>query len=150
MVGRWIWLFPLTYLAHIAEEYLGGFGEWASQVTGVRLANNEILMWNGIGWAAMTAGVALAARSPKWRWVVTTLGGIVLINALLHVGASIATRSYSPGVITGLLLWLPLGLYGLRHEWRRAARSTFWKGLAGMLVFHVVVGLGVFVFWRST
>lgn len=138
---RWIWLYPVTYACHIAEEVWGGSGfpAWVREAAGVRLTNQELVIWNGIGWVAMTAGIVLISRSRKWRWVLTTLAGILLLNVLLHAGGSLVTYSYSPGLISSLALWLPLGLYTLRYEWRYAARSTFVKGLVGVIVFHVFV-----------
>lgn len=139
--NKWIRLFPLTYVAHIAEEVWGGpgFAAWAQQSVGLRLSTAELIVWNAIGWVAMTAGIALVGRSAKWRWVLTALGGIILGNVLLHTIGSIVTRSYSPGLISSVVLWLPLGLLTLSHEWRHAATSTFLKGLAGVIVFHALV-----------
>lgn len=139
--GKWIWLFPLTYLAHIGEEVWGGagFAAWIGAVAGVRMSAETLVVWNAIGWLFMTLGVALASRNAKWRWALTAISGIVFMNALLHAIASLLTRSYSPGLTTSLILWVPLGLFTLRHEWRHAARSTFLKGLAGAIVFHILV-----------
>lgn len=139
--GKWIWLFPLTYLAHIGEEVWGeeGFAAWVDRVAGMHLTSRELVILNAVGWVAMTIGVGLVSRSAKWRWVLTALGGIVLMNVLLHASGSILTRSYSPGLVSSGLFWLPLGLFTLLHEWRHAARSTFLKGLIGVGVFHALL-----------
>src|SRR5690349_125720 len=143
--GRWIWLFPLTYLGHIAEEVWGGqgFAAWFDRVAGFHLTSLELVILNAAGWVAMSIGVVLVSRSAKWRWVLTALGGIVLMNVLLHAAGSIITHSYSPGLVTSGLFWLPLGLFTLLHEWRRAATSTFLKGLIGVGVFHILMWVAV-------
>ncbi len=141
ILSRWIWLFPVTYAVHIAEEYGAGFASWAA-AHGALLTDREVLAWNGVGCAAMIIGVLLADRSRRWRWIVTALAVIVAANGLYHAAASVVTASYSPGLVSGALLWLPLGLFALRHEWTRAARSTFWKGVLGAVVVHVIVALG--------
>lgn len=138
-MGRWIWLFPLTYVVHIVEEYGEDFTGWAVEFFPVRLTTGELLAWNLAGLVLMTAGVALAVLSRRWRWVVTAVAGIVLVNVLFHAIASAVTRTYSPGLISALLLWLPLGVVMLRKEWRGAARSTFWKGVTGVIVFHAAL-----------
>src|SRR5579859_7931657 len=135
-----IWLFPVTYLFHIAEEYWGGFAQWFSTATGVHATNEAVLLLNGIGLAVMTISVVLVSRSRKWRWVLTAIAGIVVVNALLHAAGSVLARSYSPGLVSGLLLWMPLGCYTLWREWRSAARSTFVKGVIGVGVFHALIG----------
>jgi hypothetical protein len=139
--GKWIWLFPLTYLCHIAEEVWGGegFAAWFDRVAGFHLTSRALIISNAAGWVAMTIGVLLVSRSSKWRWVLTALGGIVLMNFLLHAAGSIITRSYSPGLVSSGFFWLPLGLYTLVDEWRHAARSTFLKGLIGVAVFHALL-----------
>src|ERR1051326_882972 len=139
--GKWIWLFPLTYVAHIGEELWGGegFAAWINRVAGFHLTAERLLVLNAIGWVAMTIGVALVRGSAKWRWVLTALGGIVLMNVVLHGAGSVITRSYSQGLVSSIVLWLPLGLFTLLHEWRHAARSTFVKGLIGTAVFHALL-----------
>jgi len=137
----WIWLFPVTYLYHIAEEIWGGegFAAWFDRAAGFHLTSAELVVSNALGWVAMTIGVGLVSRSAKWRWVLTALGGIVLLNFLLHAIGSMIARSYSPGLVSSGVLWLPLGLFTLLHEWRHAARSTFLKGLLGVAVFHALL-----------
>ena len=138
---RWVWLFPLTYIAHIAEEVWGreGFAAWINRVSGFHMTTRELIVSNAAGLLVMTIGVELVSRSAKWRWVLTALAGIVLANFLLHTIGSTISRSYSPGLITSGLLWFPLGLFTLSIEWRRAARSTFVKGLIAMAAFHVLL-----------
>jgi hypothetical protein len=140
-----IWLFPLTYLVHIGEEHWGGFALWISRVVGAHLTDRELLVLNGIGLVLMTTGAVLVSWSRRWRWVVTAIAGIVVVNAVLHAIGSVVTRSYSPGVVSGLVLWIPLGLFTLRRESRSAARSTFLKGVLAVFVFHALVSVLIFV-----
>ncbi len=141
ILSRWIWLFPATYAVHIAEEWVGGFAAWAT-AHGTPLSAGELLGWNCLGCALMTLGVALARARLRWRWIVTALGVIAAANGLYHAAASVATASYSPGLISGVLLWLPLGLFALRHEWTRAAHSTFWKGILAAVIVHAIIAAG--------
>jgi hypothetical protein len=139
--ANWAWLFPLTYVLHIAEEYWGGesFPRWISRVADVHLAANDFLILNGIGLALMTAGILLVSRWAVWRWTLTAFGGVVLLNGASHAIASIITRSYSPGLVTGLLCWVPLGVITLRHEWRNAARPTFRTGTLSAIGLHTLI-----------
>lgn len=143
----WLWLYPATYIAHIAEERWagGGFAAWASRISSMHPTDAQILAWNIVGLCFMTLGIALARRSLKWRWVITAIAAIVVVNAVLHASASVDTHTYSPGLISGAALWIPLGAFTLWREWRNAKRSTFVKGLIGAVVFHIVVVLGIIV-----
>jgi hypothetical protein len=89
--------------------------------------------------AFMIAGVVVLKRSIRWRWSLPALGTIVLLNGILHVIGSIVTRSYSPGVVTGLLCWIPLGGFTLWFEWRNAPWWALNTGVLGALGVTVLV-----------
>jgi len=107
------------------------------------MTGEQLVIGNIIGWLFMTLGIALVHASRKWRWVLTAVAGIVLINAVLHAVASMVTRSYSPGLVTSLCLWVPLGAFTLVEEGRHAQRSTFYKGLLAVLIFHALLGIAL-------
>ena len=138
---NWTWLFPVTYILHIGEEYWGGegFPRWISRVAGVHLTADHFLILNCIGLVLMTAGIGLVSQWAVWRWTLTAFGGVVLLNGASHAIASIITRSYSPGLVTGLLCWVPLGVITLRHEWRNAARPTFRTGTLSAIGLHTLI-----------
>jgi Domain of Unknown Function (DUF1080)/Protein of unknown function with HXXEE motif len=120
------------------------WGVWSQALPhtgGVVLQPPEFVILNRIGCVVMTIGVALVNESRRWRWVLTALGGIVLLNAAMHAIGSVVTRSDSPGLVTGLVLWIPLGLFTLRREVRSAARPTFLKGVLAVVVFHALLAL---------
>jgi hypothetical protein len=41
-----------------------------------------------------------------------TVTALLFTNAIWHVVGAVKTRSYSPGVLTGLVLYVPLAVYG--------------------------------------
>lgn len=136
------WLFPLTYVLHLCEEYWGGegFPSWISRIAGVSFTKHEFLLLNSIAIVMMTVGAALIYKH-SWRWLLTALGGIVLLNGLLHLVFSILTWSYSPGLISGVLCWMPLGLFTIYRQWSLAARRSFVIGVFLALGLHAVVSL---------
>ncbi|HEY9284048.1 MAG TPA: HXXEE domain-containing protein [Pyrinomonadaceae bacterium] len=143
---RWGWLFPATYAVHIVEEWRGGegFPAWWSRLTGVELSAERFLALNAYALAGMTLGVVLAALFRQMRWLLVGFGAVVLVNALAHVAASAATRSYSPGAISGALLWLPLGALTLAAGRKDLSRRDFGVGLAVGVVMHAAVTLLAF------
>jgi Protein of unknown function with HXXEE motif len=141
MQQRWIWLFPITYLIHITEEYYGGEGfyRWISRLTGAHLTAHDFVVLNAIAWFVMVGAMGLVVAVPSCRFLLVAFGGVVLLNSLLHVSFSVVSRSYSPGAISGLLCWMPLGIYTLRRTWRELPHSAFGCGTIVSLCLHGLV-----------
>ncbi len=147
-VGSWAWLFPLTYLAHIAEEYWGGFPAWIARFWGVESSAANFLSWNGGALLMMCVGVVLVLATKSYRWLLVSFGTAVLINGVVHAVASVATWSYSPGMVSGLLFFIPLGLVTLRRARRSVNARTVRAGLIVGVLMHVGVVLLAFGFAR--
>jgi Protein of unknown function with HXXEE motif len=139
-----LWLFPATYVLHVAEEWLGGFPAWFSRVVGRGLSDETFLSLNLWALAGMTLGVLLAARLRRMRWLPVGFGTAVLMNGTAHLAATALTRSYSPGVVTGALLWLPLGLLTLARARRELPRRHLVAGVVAGLLMHTAVTLFAF------
>ena len=111
-IGRWILLFPLTYAVHILEEYFAGegFPAWAARTSGAQLSSARFLMMTvplGVTlWVAMLA----ALRARQLKWLPVTLSVAFLLNTLTHTGGTLRTDSYSPGLVSAWLLWVPLSV----------------------------------------
>lgn len=133
------WWFPATYLLHAAEEYCTGetFPAWISRLADVHFTATAFLWLNGISMAAMLAAAAAAARGV--HWLATTLATVVTINGTAHLVGSFATWSWSPGVVTGTLLWLPLGITTLVRTRRELPARTFVGAAALGFAAHALV-----------
>ena len=128
----WSWLFPVTYLLHIAEEYWGGEGysAYLLGLRGVQLSPTRFLVIQIIGLALMMVGIILARRLQFPNLLSVILGAVVLVNGVIHTILSLAHTEYVPGLITSILLWIPLGiatLVGFRHTARKA---SYWLCVA--------------------
>ncbi|MDT4896162.1 MAG: hypothetical protein QOH25_1239 [Acidobacteriota bacterium] len=145
-IGSWAWLFPVSYLVHIAEEYWGGFPAWIARFWGVESSSSNFLSWNGVAWVMMTVGVLVMLKTKSYRWLLVSLGTVVLINGLVHAVASVLTLSYSPGLVSGLLLFVPLGSFTLRRARQNVNRRTLRLGLILGFLLHMVVVLLAFGF----
>lgn len=147
-IGDWAWLFPVAYLVHIAEEYWGGFPVWISRFWGVESSNSNFLSWNGAAWLLMIVGILLVFKTKSYRWLLVSFGTVVLINAASHIIGSVVTRSYSPGLISGLLLFIPLGTITLLRARKRVTGRIFRAGVIIGVAMHAVVVLLAFGFAR--
>ena len=137
---RWPWLFPVTYALHIAEEYAADFPAWLAAVAGARLTEQGFLVINAIAFAVMIAGVTAAVVS-RVRWPLVALATVVTINAMLHVCGTLLTASYSPGLVSATVLWLPLGIYALRTLRIEVSTAQYASGAAAGIAAHALVSM---------
>src|SRR5947209_13504675 len=107
----WPWLFPSTYLLHIAEEFWGGEGYSAhiAKTRGVSLTAPRFFFLTGLGCLLMIAGIVIADRFHFSQLLLVILAAVVLVNGLSHTITAARTAKYNPGLWTGILLWIPLG-----------------------------------------
>lgn len=94
-------------LVHVLEEYLG---DWVASVQayipGVTLRQFAVV---NVAFVILCAAAAIVGMdNPVFALSVASL---VLINAGIHVVGTIVLRGYSPGVVSAVLLYVPLGLY---------------------------------------
>ncbi|HYO99134.1 MAG TPA: HXXEE domain-containing protein [Pyrinomonadaceae bacterium] len=139
--AAWGWLFPATYALHILEELWGGegFTAWLARVAVVELASARFLVWNALALLLMAAGVVLALRFKNLRWLLVAYAVAFLLNALSHLAASFYTVSYSPGLVSSLLLWLPLAALTLLRFRKTLSRRQRRAGLVVGLLMHCAV-----------
>lgn len=142
-------LLLVTYALHIVEEYTFGFPAWAEAHTGLAFTPEVFLRLNATFFGVMAAGVVAGMLFTPAQWLVIPLGTAVLINGTGHLVASLITWSYSPGLVTGTLLWIPLGLRiirAARHRWPSAGVA------AGILLgagLHILVPLSAWLATRA-
>lgn len=132
----WAILFPLTYLLHIAEEYYGagGFPHYMQTYYHVQLTETRFLELQLIGVIAMIAGLWLSTRLHFPRTMLVILAAVVLKNAAIHLVRSAANARYEPGVITGVALWIPLGLSAIYFNRGMSAKR---------LLVSLAIGAGI-------
>jgi len=116
---------------HIAEEFAfpGGFVAWyVSYIPQIRASVTPrfLVIINGILLAVCAAiGVqGVGTRYGVAAWL--TVAALLFSNAIFHVLGAIQTRRYSPGIVTGVILYLTLPIYGYAHfiATRQASAGT--------------------------
>ncbi len=140
-IDIWLWLFPVTYLIHIAEEYWGGEGysAYILRIRGVHLSPARFWIAQSIGVVLITIGVVLARQLKFPRMMLVILGTTVLVNGLTHGVTSASFLSYGPGLLSSILIWIPLGILTLLRVKDETTRKRFWIGVA----IGVAVNLGI-------
>lgn len=100
-----------AFAVHCVEEY-PRFPEWATRHFGTTtrefyLASHAVL----VPLVAVVDAHATRGRpTPSKAWLATGLAATLISNAAFHAGATVAFREYSPGVVSGLLVLVPVGL----------------------------------------
>jgi hypothetical protein len=136
-----LWLFVPAYLAHVGEEWLGGFPEWIATVVGRSLPAATFFVVNGVALVLLIAGLRAAIRTEKYGWIAVAVATVALVNTLAHAGGAALTGSYSPGLITAVVLYVPLGSLVMIRALDHAPRALLARGIAAGLLIHA----GVFV-----
>jgi hypothetical protein len=148
----------VIYMLHQTEEHLwpGGFRQFA---------NAQMFHSGRDNWPVSEAGVALVNIGFVWaplalaalfpgplRWVGLGWIGLTLVNAVTHIAASIRFRSYNPGVVTSVILFLPFTIWALALLKSRGALTGADIALlivAGVLLHVPVAALFVIPYLRA-
>ncbi|GAC1396615.1 MAG: hypothetical protein NVSMB56_11460 [Pyrinomonadaceae bacterium] len=132
----WLWLFPLIYVLHISEEYWGG-GGYSNYMSrkGVAISPTHFLIMTGFGCVLVIIAIVLALKFRKFRWTPIILASVFCANGVSHLLGGVRTGAYNPGLISGLLVWIPFGAITLVRMKRDTTRHTYW--------IAVVVGIGI-------
>lgn len=139
----WLWVFPFTYLIHIAEEYWGGEGypAYILRLRGVHMSTTRFLVAQSVGVVLVTIGVILARRINFPRMMLVMLGTIVLVNGVTHCVTALSIMRYGPGLWSSIFIWMPLGLFTLVRFGNSVSRKQYWIGIAIGVGVNVVVGI---------
>ncbi|MEO0804157.1 MAG: HXXEE domain-containing protein [Cyanobacteria bacterium J06642_2] len=55
-------------------------------------------------------GVIAIWRSPTYLFPALAMNGIVLVNAISHILSGVVNQSYNPGLLTAVLIFIPLAI----------------------------------------
>ena len=110
-------LLPAAIMLHVTEEFLfpGGFIEWYRELVPSKTKPVEkpgYLVWINtlmIGVCVLPFYFGETTHGVNIWYLVTS---IAAINACFHIWGVLKLKKYSPGVVTGVLLYLPLFVIG--------------------------------------
>lgn len=131
------WL-PLAAAAlHIVEEFAwpGGFAPWYREYRPeiARSVSPRFLFWINVALLVGCASVGIDGPTPYGAALFLTMTALLFSNAIFHLRATLRMRRYSPGVITGMTLYVPLALLGYATILRRGLASPATAVVAALL-----------------
>jgi hypothetical protein len=124
------WAPVVAASAHIFEEFAfpGGFSDWYRRYKPDAAVSFTPAFALGVNALFVLACLALPwlGSSPRGIALWLTLAALLVANACFHILGTIRTHSYSPGIITALVLFIPLAVYGYVHflQSRQASVGT--------------------------
>lgn len=83
------------------------------------------------------AGPLSALLGRRWPAIALSFFAVVFVNALAHVGASIVSGGYNPGVLTAVFLFLPLSLW--TFSLALGMPNLGWRGVIATIVAGVAI-----------
>lgn len=98
-------------------------------------------MVQAIGLALMIMGIILARRLQFPKQLTVILGSLVLVNGITHTLLSLAYAEYVPGLITSILLWIPLGIATLVSMRSTMRETRYWLCVALGVGINAVIEL---------
>jgi hypothetical protein len=148
-----VWLFPIAFTLHVAEES-PRFTTWARIHASAQFTMREYVKIHIAGIISAVFFAALMSRFPNrsliFLFFAFVFGPALFFNTIFHVGATVVTRTYCPGLITALTLYMPVFYVLSRAVWsENLLRGTaFGAALVIAGAFHFwEVGHNVFKAW---
>jgi len=125
---------------HALEEFVLDWQNWARSVLHLPAQWGDFYLTNAV---VIVVGVVAAEIAPIWPAVALGFPALMLINAtFFHLAPLIWTRGrFSPGLITALLLFFPLGVETIltAHAEPAALMGAF--GIGALLMATPIVFL---------
>lgn len=134
------WL-PLAYLLHLVEEWFGGFTEWTRLTPIYDVSVDRFIVINAVAFACVSIATLVAFRIPRTSWICVSLAALFGLNGALHVLATIAWGYYSPGMVTGAFLYVPLAARILRSASPQYSRGAYIGVILFGVFLHAVVAV---------
>lgn len=109
------WIFPAFFFAsvlHVVEEYAlpGGFMDLMRRLNprfAPLVTTPMAIIVNGLQLILCILAILVGSGMLAFS---LSIASLVFINGWVHIGACIRIRGYAPGVVTGALLYIPLGI----------------------------------------
>lgn len=126
-----LWILSAAYALHIMEEFCLDWKDWANTQLHLPVTWPHFYVVNAV---VVVLGISVGMvgwRCPEFSLMFSAL---MLINAVFfHILPTVLQRTFSPGVITAVLLFLPLALWAYYGAWQDGVLTgrIVWISLLG-------------------
>jgi|SRR5271163_4705278 len=130
-----LWLCTAAYGIHVVEEFVFNWRSWARNVLHLPAEWEDFYITNAL---VIILGVVAAMIAERWPALALGFPALMLINAVFfHIAPFCWTGGrFSPGLITAVLLFLPLGSVTMRltHPNSKMVIAAFGVGALLMMI----------------
>ena len=134
-----LWPFAPAYAIHVAEEWFAGFPGWAARIAGRPIPGTAFVAINAVAMLLLLAAVRAATRDERHGWMAVGIATIFLVNTAAHAAGAVLTQSYAPGLISAVVLYVPLGSLAMVRAFDQARREQLARGIIAGLLIHAIV-----------
>ncbi len=129
---NWVFsAFLVVSLVHMGEEYFypGGFMDFMKRLN-PRFAPHVTAAFAVVinGLQLLLCILAVVVRESAFVFSLS-IAGLLFVNSLMHIMGSIRSKGYTPGLLTGVVLYLPLSLYAY-SVFLNSGQLTLLEGIA--------------------
>jgi hypothetical protein len=154
-MGVLLWLHFAGLLLHQFEEYVypGGFKDFYNRdIRNINALAKSTLNDRGIilvnilfGW---TAYLLSAISGVKMLWLAIGLSGITISNGMLHTVMFLRKRRYIPGMVSGLFLFIPFGIYVLLKAISVGTAEDLISGMVVFVIGTVSIPVSIYITYK--
>jgi hypothetical protein len=134
-----LWLMAAAFVLHVTEEWLGGFPQWVAGIVSRPLPIDAFFIINGAVLLLIISGVRAAPRDESNGWIAVTIATIALVNTAAHIAGAILSRGYAPGLVSAVVLYVPLGALIMIRAFDQAPRAQLSRGIATGVLLHAAL-----------
>jgi hypothetical protein len=132
------WIFNAIVAAavlHVLEEYFypGGFPDFMKRMApsfAPFITTKFAIVINGLFLVLCILGASVGRDALVFS---LSIAGLLISNGLIHLAGSLRSRRYAPGLITGVLLYIPLGITAYIFFWDSGQISVT-QGIVSVLL----------------
>jgi Protein of unknown function with HXXEE motif len=116
------WLATAAYAIHVLEEFVFNWRDWARNVLHLPAEWGDFYITNAV---VIVLGIVAAETALSLPMIALAFPALMLVNAtFFHVMPFLVKKGrFSPGLITALLLFYPIGIAGYRIASRSGVLS---------------------------
>lgn len=137
-----------AYMIHQYEEHdKDRFRAFVNRMLGNGhevLTRRAVFLINVLGvWGGIAVAISLAARVNTGFALIAIY--LLLLNAVIHIFQAVVARSYNPGLVSGIVLFVPLGCWGWIGVDHSGAGTPAMHaiGLAAAVLIHLAIAIPV-------
>lgn len=137
-----LWVVVMVMGLHFLEEFALDLRTWMEMVLRVPVTWEQAHLINAVVTLTAVSGAVIGWRVPMFALI---MPAVLIVNALgFHLAFSILWGVYSPGTVSGLVLFVPAGVWAFVGAYRDGVLSR--RAVLGATLFAIAIHLAMLAF----